>query len=93
MSKGTILTLFFMIGLGGLSVSMILGGNNMRCEVCIEYNGIEVCEKVEGKEIDRNEMVQLGMSTACAGAANGRTESMDCSATPPTKVECLITDG
>ena len=31
---------------------------------------------------------KLGISTACAGAANGRTESMDCSMTPPIKVEC-----
>lgn len=86
MSKGTIATIVFLVALGGLSFQLILGGNNMRCEVCIEYNGIEVCEFVEGK--DRQEMVQLGISTACAGAANGRTESMDCSMTPPIKVEC-----
>ncbi len=91
MNKGTMVTLIFLVGLAGLSVSMILGGNHMRCEICIEYNGLEVCEFVEGKE--RNEMVQLGISTACAGAANGRTESMDCSATPPIKVECVATEG
>ncbi len=91
MSKGTIATVLFLVVLGGLSFTLILGGNSMRCEVCIEYNGIEVCEFVEGK--DRQEMVQLGISTACAGAANGRTESMDCSMTPPVKVECKGSDG
>ncbi len=86
MKKGTVLTLVFMTVLGGLSFFLILGGNTIQCEVCIVYNDIEVCEKVEGK--DKQEMIQLGTSTACAGAANGRTESMDCSMTPPKSVEC-----
>ncbi|MFQ5481829.1 MAG: hypothetical protein ACE5ER_03630 [Nitrospinaceae bacterium] len=86
MSKGTIATLLFLTGLGGLSFMLILSGNDLKCKVCIEFNDIEVCEYVEGK--NRDEMVQLGVSTACAGAANGRTESMDCSTTPPKTVEC-----
>ena len=86
MKKGTTLTIGFLVLIVGLSFTLILGGNNIQCTVCIEYNGIEVCEKVEGK--DRNEMLQLGVSTACAGAANGRTESMECSMTPPKTVDC-----
>jgi len=86
MKKGTAATLVFMGVLVALSFFLILGGNDIRCEVCIEYNGTEVCEKVEGK--DKRDMIQLGVSTACAGAANGRTESMECSTTPPKSVEC-----
>ena len=52
----------------------------------ITYNGIEVCQDVEG--MDKNEMIQNGVSTACAGAANGRTESMECGMMQPTKVTC-----
>ncbi len=91
MSKGSLVTVAFLGILVGLSFYLILGGNDLKCEVCIEYNGIEVCEKVEGK--NRDEMIQLGVSTACAGAASGRTESMDCSMTPPTRVECVQKGG
>ncbi len=86
MKKGTILTIVFLGVIGYLSVSMILTGSTHQCNVCITYNGIEVCQDVEG--MDKNDVIQNGVSTACAGAANGRTESMECGATPPTKVVC-----
>jgi len=84
--KGTVLTIVFLGVIGYLSVSMILTGSTHQCNVCITYNGIEVCQDVEG--MDKNEMIQNGVSTACGGAANGRTESIECSSTPPTKVVC-----
>ncbi|MDH5763029.1 MAG: hypothetical protein OEZ51_08610 [Nitrospinota bacterium] len=86
MKKGTILTIAFLGVIGYLSVTMILTGNKFRCNVCITYNGIEICQDVEGME--KNDVIQNGVSTACAGAASGRTESMDCGMTPPTKVVC-----
>ena len=86
MKKGTVLTIVFLGVIGYLSVSMIWTGSTHRCNVCITYNDIEVCQDVEG--MDKNEVIQNGVSTACAGAANGRTESMDCGMTPPTKVVC-----
>ena len=86
MKKGTVLTIVFLGVVGYLSVSMIWTGSKHQCNVCITYNGIEVCQDVEG--MDKNDVIQNGVSTACAGAANGRTESMECGATPPTKVVC-----
>ncbi len=86
MNKGTVLTLAFLAFVGYVSFSLIWSGSRFECEVCINYNGFDVCQKVEGME--KNDTVQTGISTACAGAANGRTESMDCGMTPPTKVEC-----
>ncbi len=86
MKKGTVLTIVFLGVIGYLSVSMIWTGSKHQCNVCITYNGIEVCQDVEG--MDKNDVIQNGISTACAGAANGRTESMECGMTPPTKVVC-----
>ena len=86
MKKGTVLTIVFLGVIGYLSVSMIWTGSKHQCNVCITYNGIEVCQDVEG--MDKNDVIQNGVSTACAGAANGRTESMECGMTPPTKVVC-----
>jgi hypothetical protein len=84
--KGTVLTIVFLGVIGYLSVSLIWTGSKHQCNVCITYNGIEVCQDVEG--MDKNDVIQNGVSTACAGAANGRTESMECGMTPPTKVVC-----
>ena len=86
MKKGTVLTIVFLGVICYLSVSMIWTGSKHQCNVCITYNGIEVCQDVEG--MDKNDVIQNGVSTACAGAANGRTESMECGMTPPTKVTC-----
>ena len=88
MKKGTVLTIVFLGVIGYLSVSMIWTGSKHQCNVCITYNGIEVCQDVEG--MDKNDVIQNGVSTACAGAANGRTESMECGMTPPTKVVCKV---
>ncbi len=86
MKKGTVLTVVFLGVIAYLSISMIWTGSKYQCNVCITYNGIEVCQDVEG--MDKNDVIQNGVSTACAGAANGRTESMECGMTPPTKVVC-----
>ncbi len=86
MSKGTILSVVFFAVIAYLSISMIWTGSKYECEVCINYNGFDVCQTVEGME--KQGTIENGISTACAGAANGRTESMECGATPPTKVMC-----
>jgi len=81
-----VLTIVFLGVIAYLSITMIWTGSRHQCSVCILFNDIEVCQTVEGMEKDN--VIQNGISTACAGAANGRTESMECSATPPTKVVC-----
>ena len=86
LSKGTWATLLFLGVLGLISFSLIWTGSKYECEVCISYNGYDVCQTVEG--MDRENTVQTGISTACAGAANGRTETMECGMTPPTQVVC-----
>ena len=68
------------------STYLLLTGSNYQCEVCIIYNDIEVCQKVEG--VDENETVMQGVSTACGGAASGRAQNIECSNTPPKSVQC-----
>ncbi len=85
-SKGTWATIVFLGLMGFISVMLISTGSKYECEVCISYNGYDVCQTVEG--MDKNDTVQTGISTACAGAASGRTETMDCGMTQPTKVMC-----
>ena len=86
MKKGTLVTLVFLSLIAAFSVIVISTGSKYECEVCIFYNGFDVCQKVEG--MAKSDTVQTGISTACASAANGRTESMECGMTPPVSVEC-----
>ena len=86
MKKGTAITVGFLGLIAAFSVIVISTGSKYECEVCIFYNGFEVCQKVEG--MAKMDTVQTGISTACAGAANGRTESMECGQTPPVSVQC-----
>ncbi|SVE21500.1 uncharacterized protein METZ01_LOCUS474354 [marine metagenome] len=86
MSKGSIITLSFLIFIGYLSFMMIWTGSKFECEVCVEYNDIRSCQEVEG--MIKEDTIMTGMSTACAAVTNGRTESIDCSMTPPVKVQC-----
>jgi len=86
LSKGTLATILFLGIFGSLTFMMIFAGSKYECEVCISYNGYDICQQVEG--MDKETTIQTGISTACAGAANGRTETMECGMTPPTKVVC-----
>jgi len=86
MSKGTIVTFVFLAFVGYLSFTMIWSGNTVQCDICIKYKGKEVCQTVKG--MDKENTVMTGISTACGGAANGMTESIECQNTLPTKLVC-----
>jgi hypothetical protein len=85
-SKGTALTLGFLLFIGGLSFTLISTGNKYECNICIRYKGTDSCQTMVGAE--KHEIISQGISTACGGAARGMTESIECQATQPTKVEC-----
>ena len=86
MKKGTYLTVGFLIFVSYLSFTLIWTGSEYQCDICIIYKDLEVCQQVKG--MDKNETIMTGISTACAGAANGMTESIECQAIQPSKVEC-----
>ena len=85
-SKGTVLTIVFLAFIGAWSISLIWQGSEYECEVCVNYKGFEMCQTVEG--MDKENTIMTGLSTACGGVTNGRTESIECGNTPPTKVVC-----
>ena len=86
MKKGTLLTIIFLVGMVYVSFTLILTGNDLECEVCINYNNGEQCQIVQGRE--EKETVMQGISTACGALANGMTESIECQAVVPIKQEC-----
>ncbi len=86
MTKGSLLTIGFLIFIGYFSFTLLWTGNKYECEVCIEYKDTAVCQKVKG--MDKEDTIMTGISTACGGAATGMTESIECQARKPTKLEC-----
>ncbi|NIQ00703.1 MAG: hypothetical protein GWM98_10175 [Nitrospinaceae bacterium] len=86
MSKGTVLTIVFLAFIAYLSFNLIWTGNKYECEICIVYKDREVCQKVKG--MTKEETIMTGISTACGGAASGMTESIECQAQEPTRLQC-----
>jgi hypothetical protein len=56
------------------------------CSVCVRYGGAESCATVSGP--DEEQAMMQAVSTACAPLANGVTEGMECSRTPPRSARC-----
>lgn len=86
MSKGAWLTIGFLLFVSYISFDLIWTGNKYQCDVCILYKDKEVCQSVKG--MDKQDTMMNAISTACAGSANGMTESIECQAIPPTKMQC-----
>ena len=80
------LALAVLLVLGGLIVYSSLGQGGIRCEVCLEFRGRDVCRAVDGT--NEHDARMVATTNACAFVASGVTESMACERTPPRKAEC-----
>ncbi len=77
-----------LFGFMALVVYRSLHMSGIRCEVCITFHDRSMCRTVDG---EREEDVMMAATTnACAYLANGVTEGMACSRTPPTKADCQV---
>ena len=76
-------------GLAGFMAAVVywsLHIQGIRCEVCIDFHGRQMCRTVDGES---EEDVRLAATNnACAYLASGVTEGMACMRTPPTRADC-----
>jgi hypothetical protein len=72
--------------LGALIVYSSLGQGGVRCEVCLEFRGRDVCRSVDGS--NEHDARMAATTNACAFVASGVTDSMACERTSPRKAEC-----
>jgi hypothetical protein len=56
------------------------------CEVCMSFEGREVCRTVTGQT--KEEGLRSGTDNACALLASGVTDSMRCTRSAPTRASC-----
>lgn len=63
-----------------------MGLSQVRCEVCIEFQGGRECRTATG--VDEAEAKRTAASNACALLAAGMTESIACENTQPKSAVC-----
>jgi hypothetical protein len=63
----------------------ILASSDIRCEVCMNFNGQSKCREAQGP--DQAACQQTATDNACAFLASGMTQSIQCTSTQPTSVK------
>jgi hypothetical protein len=86
MKRTSWITVGVLVGLMAVVVysSFQIGG--VRCEVCIQFQGREVCRAVDGTT--EVEALSAATTNACALLASGVTNTLACERTPPRVSEC-----
>ncbi len=78
---GVVLLLFAALVYSTLSLA------RYECEVCVTFNGRSACRVAAGAT--REEAIRTASDNACAFLASGRTDSMACGRTPPTRIRWI----
>jgi hypothetical protein len=86
MSKTTLIAILFGLAVLGTLIYSTMQLGQVSCEVCITYNGRDNCASAAAPT--RQEATRTASDVACAPISFGMTESIQCSNTPPTSVNC-----
>ena len=76
----------FLVPVIGIVVYSSLHVAEYECDVCITFDGQQVCRTVTGKT--ETEGIHTGTNNACANLTSGMTNSMRCERTQPDKAVC-----
>jgi hypothetical protein len=87
MSRGTKWMLVLIVaGFVGWAVYDSIARVGVACDVCIEWDGREICRS--GAGATEGEAITAAQQSACGGNAQGMTESIRCLNLQPTQVQC-----
>lgn len=73
----------------GLVVWSTLQAADVECEVCLEFQGEEVCRL--GRGADEAEALRAAQESACGGNVSGMAELIACRGAPPVRSSCTGT--
>lgn len=79
-------TVLFLVPVAAVVVYSSFQVSDYECEVCIRFEGQEVCRTVTGKT--EEEGIRSATDNACALLTSGVTDTLRCTRTMPTKAEC-----
>ena len=85
-SKTVILGILFAAFVLGVIIYLTLGLRQVECEVCVDIDGRPNCKTVKGE--NQQDAVQTAKDNACAEISHGRDETIRCSQSPPTRIQC-----
>jgi len=63
-----------------------LGESQVKCEVCLEFEGRSACRN--SAAVDRDNAISGAVTAACAVLSGGVTDGIACTSTPPRSVRC-----
>jgi hypothetical protein len=75
-----------LVGIVAVVVVSSLRVADVRCEVCVSFDGQEACRSVEAAS--EEEARRGAHSNACALLASGVTDTLACERTPDSSVNC-----
>ena len=84
--RNALLTLGVLAPIFGYVVYSSFQVSDFECEVCITFEGRDVCRTVTGKT--EVEGLRTGIDNACAQLASGVTDSLRCQRTQARKASC-----
>ncbi len=83
----TLIGIVLALALLGVLVYSTLGLRQHRVEVCVSFNGQQMCRTASAAT--REQAQRTATNNACALIAHGMTESMACTSKPPVSVTWL----
>jgi hypothetical protein len=86
MKRSTLLTLVFLVGIGGVLLWSTMRSQNVECTVCMEFGGGRNCATAIA--VDEAEAARSAQATACGVLTAGMNESIACANRPPVERSC-----
>lgn len=87
MKPSTVIAIVFAFALFmGVVVWSTVQGAGIECEVCLEFDGREVCRLGQGPT--REEALRAAQESACGGNVSGMADLIACRARQPTRTRC-----
>ncbi len=77
-----------LVGLGVLGAVIFSTLDHVRatCQVCVEFQGRQLCE--EASAADRDQAIMQAMNTACVQLSAGVTDGIQCNNQIPLSTQC-----
>lgn len=87
MKKTSLLVVLFLLAFVAILIYSTMGLKRFRVQVCIDFQGRTSCRIASAST--RQQALRSATENACALLASGMTDSMACTATPPSSVKWL----
>lgn len=84
--RNTVVTLAVLGPVAAVVIYSSFHVSDFECEVCIEFQGRQMCRKVNAKT--KEEALRGAIDNTCALLSSGVTDTLRCQRTMPSKTEC-----